>query len=158
LIVALLALILACGGDDGALTEPTTQAPTPDEDSTPFSLASNSFNADGSILARFTCDGDDLSPALTWDGVPDNAQSFAIIMDDPDAPGGTLTHWVIYNIDGGARGLPEGIEKTERHHNISIKVQARNDFGDIGYGGPARLPGQLTATTSRSTQSTVSWT
>ena len=136
LILALSTLIFACGGDDGAPPEPTTRAPTPGEDSTPFSLASNSFNADGSIPTRFTCDGDDLSPALTWDGVPDNAQSFVLIMDDPDAPGGTFTHWVIYNMDGGARGLPEGVEKTERPDNGARGFQGRNGFGDVGYGGP----------------------
>jgi len=135
LILTLSALIFACGGDDGALPEPATQAPAPGEDST-FSLASDALNADGSISARFTCDGDDLSPALTWDGVRDNAQSFALLMDDPDASGGTFTHWVIYNMDSGARGLAEGIDKTERPDNGAIGVQGRNDFGDIGYGGP----------------------
>jgi len=136
LILALSALIFACGGDDGALPEPTTQSPAPGEDSTTFTLSSDAFNTDGSIPARFTCDGEDLSPALTWDGVPDNSQSFALIMDDPDAPRGTFTHWVIYNMGSGARGLPEGVDKTERPDDGAIGAQGRNDFGDIGYGGP----------------------
>jgi Raf kinase inhibitor-like YbhB/YbcL family protein len=136
LSTALPVMFLACGGDDGALPEPTTQAPTPGEDSTTFSLASDAFKTDGSIPARFTCDGEDLSPALTWDGVPDSAQSFALIVDDPDASPGTFTHWVIYNMGGGAPGLSEGVEKIERPDNGAIGFQGRNDFGDIGYGGP----------------------
>jgi len=73
---------------------------------------------------------------LTWEGVPENTSSFALIVDDPDASGGTFTHWVIYNMDGGARGLPEAVEKTDRPDNGASGLQGRNDFADIGYGGP----------------------
>jgi Raf kinase inhibitor-like YbhB/YbcL family protein len=101
-----------------------------------FSLTTDAFTDGESIPTRFTCDGDDVSPALTWQGAPDGTQSFALIMDDPDAPGGTYTHWVIYNIKPQAGGLAEGVEKTERPTNGEGGVQARNDFGDNGYGGP----------------------
>ena len=101
-----------------------------------FSLTSEAFTDGESIPARFTCDGDDVSPALSWQGGPDGAQSFALIMDDPDAPGGTYTHWVIFNIRSQVNALPEGIEKTERPANAEGGVQGKNDFGDDGYGGP----------------------
>ncbi len=101
-----------------------------------FSFTSDAFTEGQLIPAHFTCDADDVSPALTWRGVPDGTQSFALIMDDPDAPGGTYTHWLIYNMSGQAGGLPEGVEKTERPANGEDGVQGRNDFGDSGYGGP----------------------
>ena len=101
-----------------------------------FSLISEAFTHGESIPARFTCDGEDDSPSLKWQGSPDGTQAFALIMDDPDAPGGTYTHWVIYNIRPQAGGLPEGVEKTDRPANGEGAVQGSNDFGDNGYGGP----------------------
>jgi len=101
-----------------------------------FSLTSDAFTDGESIPSHFTCDGDDISPALRWQGGPDGTQSFALIMDDPDAPGGTYTHWVIYNIRPQANALPEGVEQTERPANGEGGVQGQNDFGDNGYGGP----------------------
>jgi len=101
-----------------------------------FSLISEAFTHGESIPARFTCDGEDDSPSLKWQGGPDGTQAFALIMDDPDAPGGTYTHWVIYNIRPQAGGLPEGVEKTDRPANGEGAVQGSNDFGDNGYGGP----------------------
>jgi len=101
-----------------------------------FTLTSDAFTDGESIPARFTCDGDDGSPALKWQGVPDEAQSLTLIMDDPDAPGGTYTHWLIYNVRGQARALPEGVEKTDRPANGEGAVQGSNDFGDNAYGGP----------------------
>src|SRR5207245_11515396 len=73
----------------------------------PLFRASDAFPDGESIPARFTCDGEDVSPALKWQGVPDEAQSLTLIVDDPDAPGGTYTHWLIYNIRGQARALPD---------------------------------------------------
>jgi hypothetical protein len=101
-----------------------------------FSLTSSAFEPDAPIPARFTCDGEDVSPELSWEGVPEGTQSLALIMDDPDAPAGTFTHWVAYDIRSGARGLPENVEKTERPANGAGGTQGRNSFGDIGYGGP----------------------
>src|SRR3972149_6991548 len=144
LMVALSTLLIACGGDEEATQTPParpspamgTGATATVDSSATFALTSDAFTAGGSIPARFTCDGEDLSAVLTWDGVPDNAQSFVLIMDDPDAPGGTFTHWLIYNMSSQARGLPEGVEKAERPDDGAIGFQGRNDFGDIGYGGP----------------------
>jgi hypothetical protein len=137
--IASSALIFACGGDGDESSETPgasggeESAPAADEDQ---GLTSDSLAADGTILARFTCDGEDISPALSWDASPEGTQSLALIMDDPDAPGGNFTHWLIYNLDPGARGLPGGVEKTERPASSGGGVQGKNDFGDIGYGGP----------------------
>ncbi len=93
-----------------------------------FNLGSPAF-ADGSgIPARFTCDGENLSPQLDWNGAPDSAKSFALIVDDPDAPSGTFTHWVLFDVPGSTRSLTEG-QKGVGH-------SGRNDFSKVGYGGP----------------------
>src|SRR5262245_57455570 len=72
-----------------------------------FTLNSTAFAEGQAIPVKYTCDGENISPPLRWDGAP-QAQSFALIVDDPDAPGGTFTHWVLYNIPGSQRELPEG--------------------------------------------------
>ncbi len=85
---------------------------------------------------KYTCDGENISPPLEISGVDPKAKSLAIIMDDPDAPMGVFTHWVIWNIPPNVSHLPEGIPaKAEISDPISA-VQGRNDFGKIGYGGP----------------------
>lgn len=99
-----------------------------------LSLNSAAFEADQAIPSRFTCDGEDVSPALSWSGVPQGTQAFALIMDDPDAPVGVFTHWLLYNIPTTARSLAEGVAKTERPETGGI--QGQNDFGRTGYGGP----------------------
>jgi len=91
-----------------------------------------SINVDFSI--KNTCDGQDISPRISWSGVPNNTKSLALIVEDPDAPGGLFVHWVIYNIDPSLKGLPEGVPKTEVVSGIGL--QGVNSFGKIGYGGP----------------------
>jgi Raf kinase inhibitor-like YbhB/YbcL family protein len=86
------------------------------------------------IPKKFTCDGTDLSPALAWTDPPNDTESFALIMDDPDAPAGTWVHWVLYNLPPDASGLPEGVPKDQSLSNGAR--QGRNDFGKIGYNGP----------------------
>jgi Raf kinase inhibitor-like YbhB/YbcL family protein len=99
-----------------------------------FSLRSDAFSEGEAIPSRFTCDGDDVSPALSWSGAPERTQAFALIMDDPDAPVGVFTHWVLFNLPSSAQGLSEGVPRAERLDTGGI--QGRNDFGQIGYGGP----------------------
>lgn len=99
-----------------------------------FQIESTAFSAGGAILKKCTCDGSDLSPQLSWRKAPEGAQSFALIMDDPDAPVGTWVHWVLYDLPGHTQGLPEGVAKEEQLD--SGARQGRNDFGNIGYGGP----------------------
>jgi len=92
------------------------------------------FDDNGMIPSEYTCDDADISPPLDWDVVPEGTVSFAIICEDPDAPAGTWTHWVIFNLPGGMRGL-EG-EKTNEKVLDNGAIQGVNDFGKIGYGGP----------------------
>lgn len=97
-------------------------------------ITSSAFEDNGLIPPKYTCDGQNLSPPLTWQNVPSASQSLALICDDPDAPGGTFVHWVIYNLPAALTALPEGIPLQP-----SLAwggVQGKNDFGQIGYGGP----------------------
>ncbi len=93
--------------------------------------------SDGEVIPkRFTCDAQDVSPKLEWKGPPANTESFALIMDDPDAPAGTWVHWVLYDVPADARELPERLPSQEQLANGAR--QGRNDFGKIGFGGPHR--------------------
>ena len=105
----------------------------------PFKLTSSAFSAGGAIPKKHTCDGADVSPPLAWSDAPSAAQSFALIADDPDAPVGTWVHWVLFDIPGKTRELPEGVAKQEELADGSR--QGRNDFRKIGYGGPCPPPG-----------------
>ncbi len=105
---------------------------------TTFSLTSVAFTKGGGIPAKYTCDGDDISPPLSWDGVPENAQSLALIMDDPDAPDPdaprvTWVHWVLYNIPTSVAVLSEGVTVAQLPQGAS---QGQNDWKRTGYGGP----------------------
>jgi Raf kinase inhibitor-like YbhB/YbcL family protein len=99
-----------------------------------FEISSTAFPDGGMIPKKFTCDGADVSPPLSWTPAPAGTQSFALIMDDPDAPVGTWVHWVRYNLPANTRELPEGVEKQEQLAGGA--TQGRNDFRRIGYGGP----------------------
>lgn len=136
--IALLAAVAlaACGGGEGSPAETPAAGETPSPGATEFSLTSEAFENEETIPARYTCDGEDVSPALTWSGAPADVQSLALIMDDPDAPGGTFTHWLLYNMGSTALSLPEGVETTERPANGAAGFQGGNDGGGIGYGGP----------------------
>ena len=79
---------------------------------------------------KLTCDGEDVSPQLSWAGVPQMTESFALIADDPDAPAGTWTHWLIWNIPAATNHINEDVR------------QGRNDFHRIGYNGPCPPPGK----------------
>ena len=93
----------------------------------PFALKTTAFSAGESIPKKYTCDGSDLSPALTWTGIPTGTQSLALIADDPDAPVGTWTHWIIWNIPTQG-GLPEGLCPS------SVTASKRSSMP--GMGGP----------------------
>lgn len=86
------------------------------------------------IPDKYTCIGKDISPELSWTGIPEGTQSIALIMDDPDAPGGTFVHWVLFNIPATTRKLPAAVKKNKNLDDFSR--QGTNDFGNIGYGGP----------------------
>jgi Raf kinase inhibitor-like YbhB/YbcL family protein len=98
-----------------------------------LSVKSAAFQEGGKIPDKYTCQGQDLSPPLTWGEPPQGTESLALIMDDPDAPRGLFTHWVLYNIPQETRGLPEAVSARELPDGT---LQGKNDFGEIGYGGP----------------------
>ena len=103
-----------------------------------LSVRSASFSDGGSIPRQFTCDGGDLSPQLEWQTAPADTKSFALVMNDPDAPV-DFTHWLVYNMSPGMHQLDEGasMPKTVR----APFVEGENAFGRLGYGGPCPPPG-----------------
>jgi hypothetical protein len=99
-----------------------------------FELLSDAFSAGGTIPARYTCEGENLSPPLAFRDVPAEAKSLVLICDDPDAPTGIFTHWIVYDLRASLDGLPENAGAAAAPGNGS--VQGRNDFGHNRYEGP----------------------
>ena len=94
-----------------------------------FRLSNGAFRNGEATPKRYTQEGENLSPPLRWEDAPDETKSFALIVEDPDAPSGTCRHWAVYNIDAGANNLPEGVSAGEF-------AQARNYAGRARYDGP----------------------
>jgi len=105
-----------------------------------FQISSAAFSANEMIPKKFTCQGQDVSPQLSWSGAPAGTKTFVLIVDDPDAPAGTWVHWVLYNLPASAKELPEGVEKQETV--LVGALQGRNDFRKVGYGGPCPPAGK----------------
>jgi hypothetical protein len=105
-----------------------------------FALECAAFQNGGEIPKRFTCSGADVSPALRWSDVPEGTQALALIADDPDAPDGTWTHWLIWDIPPATTDLPEGSPRKTALD--SGAHQGVNDFNRIGYGGPCPPAGK----------------
>jgi Raf kinase inhibitor-like YbhB/YbcL family protein len=97
-----------------------------------LAVHSSAFEYGGPIPRRHSCEGEDLSPPLSWSGLPEGTRSLALVVDDPDAPGGTFTHWLGGALDPGAEGLGDG---------EAAPVEGRNDFDTSGYRGPCPPPG-----------------
>jgi Raf kinase inhibitor-like YbhB/YbcL family protein len=108
--------------------------------STTFALTSPAFAAGAEIPRQYTCKGADTSPALAWSGAPANTASFALIVDDPDAPHGTWVHWVLWNLPASVHSLPEGVPKRDQLDDGSR--QGRNSNQKVGYSGPCPPSGQ----------------
>jgi len=109
-----------------------------------WTLKSPAF-ADGSrIPVKHTGEGDDRSPPLEWTDPPEGTKAFALICDDPDAPRGTWDHWLLWNLPGALRQLPEGVPATEALPDLGGAVQGSNSWPKIGYGGPMPPPGHGT--------------
>jgi Raf kinase inhibitor-like YbhB/YbcL family protein len=121
-------------GDRETIT--TTSTDMTPEITTEFALDSPSFTDGGAIPSKFTCDGTDVSPELTIGGVPDEAETLALIVDDPDAPGGTFDHWLLWNVPADTIHIPEGIKRGESVASLSNARQGMNDFNTVGYRGP----------------------
>ena len=103
-----------------------------------FTLASDAFANGASIPAKYSCIGKNISPALAWGEPPAGTQSFALIMDDPDAPGGMWVHWVLYNIPADTRSLAEDLPVTGKNvpEGQGSPFTGKNSSGNIGYDGP----------------------
>jgi Raf kinase inhibitor-like YbhB/YbcL family protein len=97
-----------------------------------FALESSAFQNAQAIPSRHTCEGEDVSPPLRWTNVPEGTRSLALVVDDPDAPGGVFTHWIGWGLDPAAEGLGEGVQAPS---------EGQNDFGTTGYRGPCPPPG-----------------
>lgn len=120
-VVALVSILVACA------KESTVE--------NAIVVTSTAFSNNGAIPARYTCSGGDVSIPLTWSGVPSAAQSLALTVIDPDAPGKPFVHWLVFNLPASATELPEGGPPP------GSGLQGRNDFGSLGYRGPCPPPG-----------------
>jgi Raf kinase inhibitor-like YbhB/YbcL family protein len=140
-VVAICGALLA-----GRLAAAPAEEPKakPGRGKTHMELTSAAFKAKASIPKKHSCEGEDLSPALSWTGVPPKAQSLAIIMDDPDAPPGTWVHWVLYDLPAQAKGLDEGAAKKETLPNGAKQglCWGVDEFDRVGYYGPCPPPGK----------------
>ncbi|MFA4956101.1 MAG: YbhB/YbcL family Raf kinase inhibitor-like protein [Candidatus Methanoperedens sp.] len=105
-----------------------------------ISISAERFKDGETIPDIYTCKGKDISPTLSWKGIPVGTKSIALIMDDPDAPGGTFVHWVLYNVQPQTQKLPESMPFDKVLADGSI--QGMTDFGRTGYGGPCPPPGK----------------
>lgn len=105
-----------------------------------LAVRSLGWAAGGRIPPQFTADGADRSPKIEFASVPNGVRSFALVFDDPDAPGGTWVHWVLYDLPGSTRELPEGLPRTEKLPDGSR--QGLNSWKELGYQGPSPPPGK----------------
>ncbi|HEY2082759.1 MAG TPA: YbhB/YbcL family Raf kinase inhibitor-like protein [Verrucomicrobiae bacterium] len=112
----------------------------PPETHQQMNITSSAFKNGQPIPSPYTCDGKNISPPLAWNGAPRNAASLVLIVDDPDAPSGVWTHWVIFDLPADSSGLPEGASKTEPVAGNA--KEGVNDFKKIGYSGPCPPAGK----------------
>lgn len=126
----LFLLFIACGKSDEKENKPQDKGGF----EMVLKITSTAFEEGGPIPARFTCDGEDVSPSLSWSNAPEKTKSFALICDDPDAPRGTWIHWVLYNLPSDVTELAEAIPPDDTLE--SGARQGMTSFGRPGYGGP----------------------
>ncbi len=100
---------------------------------------SKTISSGGQFPKWNTCDGADKSPDVSWSAPPAGSKSLALILDDPDAPSGTFTHWILFNIPPSLTALPQALDNAPQ---LESGRQGRNDFGNVGYGGPCPPPGK----------------
>jgi len=124
--LALVALA-SCGARNDATNESNGEVAVENATLTKLELTSSAFQNGQPIPVRYTCDGENQSPALSWGDPPQGTKSFALVIDDPDAPNGTFRHWGVFDIPESARSIGGGQK---------IGTEVTNDFGKAGYGGP----------------------
>ena len=129
-----LVFLAACEEDNDNGTEPEVPVMT---------LTSTAFGSGSMIPEMYTCEDDDISPPLSWTitNAPDGIESFALIVDDPDAPGGTWVHWIIFNIPDTTSSLAEDASPGGQQLPAGC-IEGFNDFGNVEYGGPCPPTGQ----------------
>lgn len=127
-VVIAASVLAGCGGDADTATpdNPALGEVTP---AGGLDLSSPAFDDGDPIPERYGREAENVNPPLVIEGVPDETESFVLIVDDPDAPGGTFLHWLVWNIPGDRREIPEGWDPAEA-------TEGENDFGTTGYGGP----------------------
>jgi Raf kinase inhibitor-like YbhB/YbcL family protein len=123
-------LTLCCAACSGCQSSAHPTAP-PGVTIGSLTVTSTAFAVNGPIPIDFTCDGADRSPPITWSAAPPGTQSIAVLVDDPDAPGGTFVHWVAFNLPATIVSLPEGTDAAGLGG-----VSGTNGFGRTGYAGP----------------------
>ena len=136
MILILVSTLTACGGGSTTTSESVgieagMVPPEPDV----FTITSSGFDNGEPIPSKYSYYGGNKSPPLRWSGAPEGTVSFALIMDDPDSPGAVFTHWIVYNIPADVLDLAEGQPMLPTLSNGAR--QGINDFGGLGYGGPA---------------------
>ena len=135
LIVSVALITAGCAsGASTATTAPAATVTDAGAQTMTLQVISTAFASGKTIPVKYTCDGQKVSVPLTWGEPPANASSFALIVDDPDAPGRTYVHWVLYNIPSSSRGLPEGVLATATLPDGSRN--GKNSAGQSGYMGP----------------------
>jgi len=135
--LCLLIALLALAGCRGAQTSPLVDIQG--QTSKTLTVSSAAFKEDATIPTRYTCSGEDISPALAWSGAPQNTKSLALVFDDPDAGNPAFTHWLLANIPATKQSLAENAPHDGTLSNGA--VQGQNDFSKVGYGGPCPPPG-----------------
>lgn len=134
LFSASLLILISLAAFCCAQPAPPEEKALPDGDKVLFTISSSAFVAGENIPATYTCDGQNISPPLAWGDDPPGTASFALILEDPDAPVKNFTHWVIFNLPPDTPGLPEAVTKDTRL--ASGALQGKNGAGTIGYFGP----------------------
>ena len=133
--VLVLTVLAGCSAKEDASNSANADSPVDNAALAKLAVSSAAFQDGQPIPAQYTCDGAGQSPALAWGEPPAETKSFALIVDDPDAPGGVFRHWGAYDLAASTRSLAAG---------QSVGIQAINGFGKAGYGGPCPPPGRGT--------------
>jgi len=140
LLLSLAPVLVGCGRAD---TEPPVPPPPAKRESPEFALTSSAFKHNEAIPIKYTADGQGISPPLAWIGAPAAKRAFALIMDDPDAPRETFTHWVIYGIPAQMSTVPENVLTGEVLPDVGGARQGKNSARTLGYFPPSPPPGKV---------------
>ncbi len=132
--VALFLTMPGCRAQNGDPKKEEAKMPASNDK---IEMKSDAFQSGELIPQKYTCDGADVSPSLSWGKIPPNTKELILICDDPDAPMGTWVHWVVYGISPETTGLPENAKDT-----TAGLMQGKSSFGKTGYGGPCPPKGK----------------